>query len=370
MNALINEQELDLATLASVLQSDSKQDFAVPADKIHTHFSGDNNERTTMLFGLPETSQAPRFAEDMTGYATDQFHARLAPGLKSFAEHLREQNMASTYQNTVRDVLQNDGRTFRIRTLKNDNLENRMVRAVVSDRYKPIDDDIIFGTALPLIDPERFQGIGGNKTDIRTVSKFIERDPSVVLKSGGRTREFHMGFILNNSEVGAGSASFSMFMSDSWCSNGCIFSKEVLANISYKHIGSQIDVRHGLIENSQIEQAELLSIKRAIQDATNAAMSIKGREKITAALEASLNRTIQTDVTEFFDDLGAAIKLTKDEVKELPLHMQNDEMNQLGVQAAITALAKTKNYERRLQLETLGGNVLMMDDRAWNRMAA
>jgi hypothetical protein len=367
MNALINERELDLPTLASVLASDDKRDYAIPSSEMVTYFTGEGMKGTAIDMKLPNG----RIEMPMTDYATAQLHSRLAPGLRSFAEHLRSNHMQDTYVRTMHDVLEKSDSTFRVRTLMNNNLLVRSARAVVSDRFKPIDDDIIFDAALPLIDSDRFHGIGGNKTDIRTVAKFIEREPSVVIQSGNQKREYHLGFILGNSEVGAATASFTMFMSDAFCLNGCIFHKDILANISYKHLGARIDVRHGLIEHSHIERVELHGIRNMIQKATHKAMSLEGRELITRALQDSADAKVErSDLPKFFEDLGKSVGLTKDEAKELPLYGYSDEMTKLGVQAAITALAQDKPYERRLALESIGGDVLMMNARNWKALAA
>jgi len=371
MTPLKVERELTLSELGALFDSDQKQDFAVPASALTTRFVGEKNEGTEMRFTQDSNQHlVSAVPVSMTEYATKQFHGRLASGFTSYAEELRQKGMGMTYENNIRDLMLHDNRTFRVRTLLNDQHEERKVRAVVSDKFKPIDDDVVFGAALPLIDPERFQGIGGNKTDIRTVAKFVERNTSLTIQSGGRTREFHLGFILNNSEVGAGSASFSMFMTDNYCTNGCIFSKQVLANIAYRHVGSRIDIRHGLIEGSTVERAELASIRNLIVQATQAAMSMEGQDKIKYALAQSAERNITSDPVKFFDTLGKDVKLTKDEIKELPVQAYSDEMTQLGMQAAITALAQTKPYERRLELEQIGGNVLMMNDRKWNAINA
>ena len=366
MNAIANEKEIGLAELGAILDQEKKVDYAVPANRILTEF-GPENVGTNMIF--PETSIGDNRSLSMTDYAADQFHTRLAKGFKTYSDELRAKGMRETYERNINDLTVRDNRSFRVRTIKDGQYADQTVRAIVSDKFKPIDDDIIFGTAMPLINPDRFQGIGGNKTDIRTVAKFIERSASLSVQSGGRTREFHLGFILNNSEVGAGSASFSMFMSDSFCTNGCIFSKQVLANISYRHIGSRIDIRHGLIEGSTIDRTEIASIQKLIQDATMSAMSMKGQEKIRAAILDASQREVTRPIPDFLDDLGKATTLTKDEVKELPLYAYSDEPTQLGMQAAITALAQTKPYERRLELESIGGNVLLMPERRWNALA-
>jgi len=359
----IKSKELSLVELCERLGSDSRVDYAVPARDIAACIRGNGDELNTHIaFGDDSF--------DMTDHATSQFHSRLAPGFKTYAEHLKENRMFQSYQENIASLVERDNRTFRVRTLQNNGMDDRMARAIVSDRFKPIDDDVIFGTALPLIDNNRFQGIGGNKTDTRTVCKFIERDASVSIQSGARTRNFHLGFILNNSEVGAGSASFSMFMSDSFCTNGCIFSKEMLANISYRHIGSRIDVRNGIIPESRLARAEMNSIRRMIGEATTQAMSLGGMEKIKHALQQSVDRKIERDATEFVEDLGKTVGLTKKEVEQIPLYANQDEWNQLGIQAAITALAQDKPYERRLELEIIGGKVLMMNDRAWQRLAS
>lgn len=360
-------QEVSQEALVDILKSDSKEDFAVPSEIMDINFSGENCEETEMHFAVPEygVMHLP-----MTDYATNRLHGNLANGFKSYADHLRSKNMENLYSQNIRCLLRDKQSTFRVRTLANSQSE-RKVRAVVSNRFKPIDDDIIFGTALPLIDNQRFKSLGGNKTDTRTVAKFIERAPSVSITSGSTNRQFHMGFILKNSEVGAGSAEFSMFMSDHFCMNGCIFSKHVLANISYRHIGPKIEIHHGLIAESRATQIEMQSLKALIHEATLSAMSLEGHDKIVRALhEADQRKLEREDVPEFFVDLGKEIGLTKKEASRLPVYFNANEMSQLGVQAAVTRLAQEQDYERRLQLETIGGSILMMDDRKWNLLAA
>jgi hypothetical protein len=370
MNAVNQNREMSLEELGAILGGERKLDYAVPANKIETAMVVDPEHGNVTGINLGITMpDGHDMVMPMTDYASDQFHSRLAKGFKTYSDHLREQKMTETYRRNIIDLTTRDDRTFRVRSMDGGAYDRQTARAVVSDKFKPIDDDIIFGTTWPLIDTGRFREIGGNKTDIRTVAKYIEREPSISIQSGDRRRDIFFGFIQGNSEVGASSAYFHLFTCDGFCTNGAIYAKFELASISYRHIGSRIDIRHGLIESSRIEQAELMSIKKLIADATANAMCMKGKEKIIAAYQEASTRHVTRDHGDFFKDLGKQVGLTTKEVEELPLHAYSDEFNQLGVQAAITALAQHKPYERRLELEAIGGNVLLMPERNWNALA-
>ena len=165
-----------------------------------------------------------------------------------------------------------------VRTSQN----TRKARAVLSSSYAPIDADLVFSKALPIISNSQYpmQTIGGNRTDTRTYMKFVSRDAIFGLHDGKRQREFHVGFMMSNSEVGQGYAQFQAFLTDAFCTNGCIFSSFEIANAKFLHKGSEFKTDVPQLMGDHIHNAKTEQAERLIEAATTTALSRDGHEDL------------------------------------------------------------------------------------------
>jgi len=339
----------------------NREDYACPSSSTFV-MKNENDDRFNLF--------SNRMEFPMTDYARTQLNNRWS-GFNTFSKTLDENKYDDIYTKTLSDLLARDERKIVVRTMNPDG--ERVARAVVSDRFKPIDDSLIVPDVCEIIGDhnDKWRSLGGQVTDTNTFIRFITRDPQISMNIGGRRREMHVGFQYKNSEVGCGYTQFSAFFFDSFCENGCVFGTSTIADVKFMHRGSKISTDFGRILEERIQKQELLNIKGAIVDATRLAVEGTYIPEVRQLLEDSINCKIpdNTNVSDFIKLIGKEVGLTNREQEDALVHYDGTN-SKYGVQAAITALAQdSKSFMRREELERAGGKVINMKDRAWRAIA-
>lgn len=265
--------------------------------------------------------------------------------------------------------------------------ENRMlrilngeVRAFLSDKYRRLDNNIVLEQALPQI----IQGdietklLSSNVTDRKLYLKVLFPDDRLAQQIGvtrdGSPDIVRPGFMLSNSEIGQGSLSIKGFFYRSFCENGCHFGGINTLDFSRSHLGG-----------------------RVIEGVDYSIMSDETRQKEDALLMSQTTDVIRAlSSPEFSKTMGDQLRMTKDTklvknpieavdavAKELGLH-QNEKDSVLesfikdqdyslwGMANAVTAQANNAelcSYDRATELEELGGKLLSMTPRTWDKFA-
>ena len=356
-----------ITDLLESLQTSKRRDFIAPMNKIRVVTNEDQriyNSRSQDGFAL-ELGNDLNFG--MSEFCNKGLNQRLAPGFGRFSEELHQREMTDLYLNNVNSLLDADERKGVVRVLENG---STYARCVVSDKYATIDDPIVFGTALTVLgdSADRFKSIGGNRTDVKTYCKFVSREPSFSLEIGGKHREFSAGFMISNSEVGAGSACFQAFFTDSYCDNGLIFSKSILADVNYKHIGSKITTDFGEIFEDQISRIKQSEIAALILNATKIAVAQEDHmiEPIKRLILESTLREVKGDEIESIRNVLTNAKVGTSDHDRIIREIDSADNSQFGIQAALTQYAqKVSNYEKRIELEKKGADIIGMNDRQW-----
>ena len=358
--------EMSLTDMCRELDNRRKEDYAAPRNRMSVDRE---NNRYKLNLG-------DRYSFPMNEHAMTQLNSSIAPGFGTYAKWLHENDRHDVYIENVNNALSNDDRKAQVRTVAGEDSQP-VARAVLSDAFKAIDDDVVYGVALPVISEEadKFKAIGGRRTNLRSYLKIVTRRPVFSVNAGGRTREFSAGFIMRNSEVGMGFCEFMAFLTDSYCDNGCIFSKEVIADVKYVHRGARVGTDFGPILEDRFKQAELASIRATIAEATGMALKSEHYGKLQRWMEESAARQITAeDAGAVIDVVGQRVGLTKNEVEKVKVHFDSNDTTQFGIQAAITRLAQdVDSYDKRIALEAAGGQVAVMSDRVWesvNKLAS
>lgn len=361
----LNANENDrLDSLYSRLMNLERSDYAVPASRLRAEQAGQNIGLTTDN-GLQWLS---------TPYAIGQLSDRLSKGLRSFGDEMISRNNADIYVSTLNELLERDDKQqrFQVRTIQPNGA--RLARAVVSDKFKPIDDDIIVPPMVDLLadNSKQWRSLGGQITDQRTYLRFISREPAI-RNIGPNGRNWFIGFQYSNSEVGQGLCRFDLFFFDSFCENGCVFGQKSILDVNFRHVGARIKTAFGLISDERIQQAEQASIAGLISDATRQVMSADFGDKVRQHLERSQSRRLAGvgDLSETIRQVGKSVGLTSKEQESALLHWDSREDSAFGIANAITRTAQdAKDYSSRVRLESAGGNVLEMSDKKWKSIMA
>ena len=356
---------IQLPELMESIFSSDRADFIAPYEAMSLEANEGQVSRGRESDGyVINLANEERFT--VSPYCQGVIASRLAPGFRRFSQELEAKEMKDlVIENTNRLFKKTEGKGM-LRVLSNG---NDFARTLVSDRYLAVDDDLVFGKVIPEIQASgKFKSIGGNRTDTNTYIKMVSRDPSFAMDISGRHREFSIGFIASNSEVGCGQAKFEAFFTDSYCDNGCIFSKHILAGLNITHVGEQIKTDFGRILGGSVNRAKMASINDLIIEATRKALdtSPESIEMIKAEIEAAAQAKIKGDEIESIKNVVERVKVPKNLHDRVIMEMDPADNTRFGVQAAVTQLAqKVGSYDQRIQLEQAGGEILRMPAKVW-----
>ena len=356
-----------MAEFAHAVSHTPKRDILVPAREIEVSSPVTGRSPLTIHSDTGLLSKSP-----VSAYAADKLYEKVGNGFVTFGRTLAADGMYGLMNNILRERLRLLGnKKVLIRGLGH--TADAPTRAVLSNKYKIIDTDQVLEVALPMIqDTNRFKSLGGGRSTRKDFLKFIEKSPSFAVRDmQGRMREFSLGLLFSNSEVGAGSTSYDLFASDHFCDNGIIFSKTNLASVKMVHLGAELQSDLSGFLTEEIEAVKNANIILAIQKATQKACSMKGISDLKLMIEESM-RPLDVAPDKLIHEIGSKLSLTEgiqDQV--MSEFFKGGNINKFGVQAAITQVAQTvETYDDRIELERVGGKVMEMSDRAWAAIQA
>ncbi len=304
--------------------------------------------------------------------ALKQMAQKIAPGFGRYCEWLNQEGRHAQMIEETNRNLGEEQRKALIRTLTNG--DGPVARAWLSDKFKPLDDDLVFQQVIPALRPhaDRFKVLGGLRSYQKTTFKVVTREPVFDLEMGGKRRQFSLGFIIGNSEIGGGSLTFSAFFSDSYCDNGCIFSKHALADVNYRHTGARIETDFGEVLGDRVIEAQQQAIAGLIGEATTQSLEVRKYDRFADMIQQSATRKMgEAAPADVIREVGKRVKLTDKEVENAITEFHGDERTQFGVQAAITKAAQScKSADRKIALEQAGGEVLGIPVKQWDSICS
>lgn len=341
-----------------------REDYAVPANNLQV--------------GLVDNSiafRAGEFGWSTTGYAVDQLSDNLSKGLRSFGHELEGRGHKDLRVRIINEMLERESekRKFQVRTIQPNG--TRLARAVVSDSYKSLDDNLLIDPMIDLVGDrsKEWRALGGQITDVKTRIKYMTREPQI-RNVGPRNRDWYVGWMYENSEVGAGSVKFSLFVFDSFCENGCVFGSQDLVNVNIMHKGTKIRSDFGLIAEDRVREAERLAVQQSVANATKEVLSMDFTKRIKELVEVNMARKLEGNTKQQIEAVKQVANfagLTKAEQETVLVHWDTAEPTAFGVSSAVTRLAQdAEDYESRIRLEVAGGKVLEMQNRQWKSVMA
>lgn len=357
---------LTIQELASEVdrQNKAKRDFIMPTTSLDMEVMRDESGRLE-----------PRLSWDMddgslqSARITDHCHRQIGSRLKIPAKHY--DRLRENYP----DLLAAEVNTFFAREP-----ENRMVRtldgnarAFLSDSYKIVDNAQIMASVLPVLAdrPDLTLDRHSTVTDRRMYIKAVFPRTQGEIKRGDVVQA---GLLISNSEIGQGGIMVEPFVYRLVCSNGMV-GQNVLRQY---HLGR---AQGG--DNDAAREIFSSETRRA----DDMALLLKMRDVVRAAIDQSFfNKTIQKlrDTTEqkIEGDVVKAVEVTsrdfafneREQQGVLDYLIRGGDLSRFGVIQAVTAAAHddkiVTNYDRAIELERAGGQLLDMSGSAWRRIAA
>lgn len=244
------------------------------------------------------------------------------------------------------------------------------VRAVLSDKYRPLDNYPVLGAALPVLAEHKDLTIKScDLTERRLYIQAVSERLQGEVKVGDVVQG---GLILSNSEIGLGMVKVEALAYRLVCKNGAI----VGDSMRRRHVGRRIgngedfDV-HEFYQEDTIE-ADVKAFMLKVRDTV---INILSEETFAALLDkmrATTERKIRPNmVTATVENVTKNYGLLKDEGEGVLGHLiQGGDLSQWGLANAVTALAHTSpNYDRSVEVERIGGRIIDLQPNEWKVIA-
>lgn len=345
-----------LISLATELerQLHSKKDLIVPSTLVR-HVTDDLGDTRLVI---EEGGSPVRYG------VTPLARRQLADKLKipyAYFERMREEQPALLDRN-VNIWLQSEEEQRMLRTL------DGQVRAVLSDRYRRLDNFDLAESVLPILQqlPEvRFESV--ELTETKMYLKCITPRLSYEMAPGDVVQA---GVVISNSEVGQGTLSVQPLLFRLVCRNGLIAADRSLRKT---HVGRALGAEDERIQVYQDDtlRADDKAFFLKVRDVVQAAVSEATFRQTAQKLQKTLNIPLVGDPVKTIEVLAQRYTLNDTERAGVLRHLIAE--GQLSGYALVNAVThysqEVEDYDRATEFEALGGRLIDLPAHEWKGLA-
>ncbi len=242
-------------------------------------------------------------------------------------------------------------------------------RVVRSTSFLPLDNDELLQNLQPVLDEAGVTvqscEIGDRRTHLKITTPRLKGDVKV-----GDTVE--AGISIVNSELGFGNMSVTPFIYRLVCTNGLATMQgdEAIKRI---HRATAIPCYRNFTRfvDTDERKAAKTEIWRTIGDAVGQLLREATFKDLLERLQAAHKATVKSDGEKLIERVAKQYGLTADEHSAALANFEtDDERSVWGLANAITRVANTtENYERASALESIGGQIIQLPEKDWQRLA-
>lgn len=371
-------------------QRESKRDFVANTKEAIQMVPAEDLEDGVALVLLKEgATELERFT--ITENCHRQIAGRLQIPWKYYDRLLKDHKDLVISQ--VNALFEREPQTRLLRTL------DGKARAFLSDRYRTIDNDEVIEQVLPPIVkgdvPSKL--LSSNVTENNMFIKVLFTGDNLAMDIGnapqgrlpadvpGHTwlgREgsdtgrdiVRPGCIIRNSETGHGTLRIDGFFWRAFCDNGCVFGTEEVFNFKRTHLGGKLVTEDGGFEifSDETKRKQNEVIIAEITDAMSALTTETNVQKMADKLRTLKQGEQVKDAFAAVDQLAKEVDIRDGEKQDIITNLLSDgDFSRWGMLNAVTKVANTEavDYERACDLENIGGQIIDMQMRQWNRVA-
>lgn len=348
-----------LVSLAQELarQLHSKKDLIVPSQLVN-HSTGDDGQTHIIV---NEAGNPVRYG------VTPLARRQLADKLKiphAYFERMREEQPVLLDRN-VNTWLQSEDDRRMLRTL------DGQVRAVLSDRYRRLDNFDLAESVLPILQqlPEvRFESV--ELTETRMYLKCITSRLTYEMAPGDVVQA---GVVISNSEVGQGTLSVQPLLYRLVCRNGLIAADRSLRKTHVgRALGTEMDDAQGLqVYQDDTLRADDKAFFLKVRDVVQAAVSEASFRQTAQKLQKTLKIPLVGDPVRTVEVLAQRYTLNDVERSGVLRHLITEgELSGYGLVNAVTHYSQEiDDYDRATEFEALGGKLIELGTAEWKGLA-
>jgi hypothetical protein len=255
-------------------------------------------------------------------------------------------------------------------------------RAFLSNRYKPMDNLEVLSAALPVLkERDDLRVISAELTEKRmyiqimfeTLNKNVGLEPYSPGSSNMKVTDkrfvndvVNFGMVISNSEVGLGMFSIESVIFRVMCAN-CLIAAEAM---SKKHIGRALSQGEALPYDFYSEKTLKLgdaTFQSQVEDTVRNTISQENLDKMVFKIDKAQDNLIPVGkVQSVVKEVTKKFTFAENESEGLLSNLiEGGMLNQWGMVNAVTATAKDADYDRGIEMERIGGEILDLPSTQW-----
>lgn len=336
-------------------QNTAKQDFIGPAQSFRLEPDGSTFGITHLTTGQQEVFGT-----------TDLFHRQVGSALSIPAKYydLMKKQKPDLLAENVNAWFGDRDQSYMIRSM--DYGFGRVARALLSDRYRRIDNLEIASAVLPLFaGQEGMEVMSCEVTENRLYLKVVNHRVEMACV-GDRVQA---GVLISNSEVGLGAVSVQPLVYTLACTNGMVVSS---LGERKTHVGRAAKALEDsfFLYSDETMEAEDKAFMLKLRDTTLAAIEEARFAQIVNKLEESNNARITGRVQDVIELTGKTYDLNQFEQDNILNYLiQGGNLSLYGLSNAITRASQdVESYDRATALEGIGWQVATMEPAQWKEI--
>ena len=342
------KSQLSLNELAQKLtdQKSLKKDYIVESDNVRFYSNGSNQ------LHLQEIDEV----FDVNDIALNQITTKVGLS-KKYTDKMLDGHK-DLLQDNINYWFTNTPKPQMIRTL------GGTVRAVLSDKFKRVDNDMIAEQVLPILLDKEYDIKSCAITDTKM---YIKASLPSLQREVNKGDVVESGVIISNSEVGYGAVNVSPFIHRLVCLNGMVMNDSRLQSRHLTSSQATIDGVYEVLsdEAKELDSRALLTKVRDVVASTSDEMRFEEQvQMMTDASQIKIKRPKK--VIELLEN---KFDLTKNEGESILDNLVNNRddnqkfANIWTVVNSITALGNTMDdYDRGTKMQEIGGRLLTMPE--------
>ena len=357
-------QGKSLSELASEIerQAEAKRDFVGSTGdmRINVEVAAHRAKSTALRFNVGEESFA---IED---HAHAQIGSRLNipkkyyDRMKAESPHLLAENVNHWLHTTQEKRL--------VRTL------DGKVRAFLSDRYRPLDNDLVAQFVLPVLGELPIELSSCEITRSRMYIKVTLPSLSRDVGKPGVGDIVQAGVTISNSETGLGTVQVFPMLMRLVCMNGMMINE---FGMKKYHLGKSLGAAGDDDQVTEFFQPDTIQADNKafvlkLRDAVSGCLSKDIFTRITDKIVEAGDTKITGSIEKVVEVVNERVGLTDVEGQNVLKHLiEGGDLSMWGVANAVTAEAnQASNYDRATELESAGGKLIELPKESWKEIMA
>ncbi len=321
-------------------------------------------------FRLADDGSTFSIGDDHRFGTTSLFHRQIASALSIPAKYydMMQKQKPELLAENVNTWFADKGNSYMVRTLDYGNGAGQVARALLSDRYRRIDNLEIASAVLPLFaGQDGMEVMSCEVTENRLYLKIVNHRLEMACV-GDRVQA---GVIISNSEVGLGAVSVQPLVYTLACTNGMVVNSMGERRTHVGRAAKALEDSYNIYTDETLE-AEDKAFMLKLRDTTLAAIEEARFTQIVGVLEQSHGAKITGRVQDVIELTGKAYDLNQPEQDSILNYLiKGGDLSLYGLSNAITRASQdVESYDRATALEGIGWQVATMTKNQWEEINA